>query len=127
MTTVINRVKTAAYTSVGINLLLTDAVVGREVAAPKQFAERASTARTQATDALTDLRSRTEPATTKIAERLPEQLADAMQTGRNAVWSFIGIDAPKPTPAPAAKTPTKSTAKSTAKSTTKKTVAKKAG
>lgn len=125
MPAVIEQAKNAAYTSVGINLLLTDAVVGREIATPKQFADRASTARTQATDALTDLRSRTEPVVAKITGRLPEQIGDAVQTGRNAVWNFIGIDAPAPTPAPApaAKAPAKKATKKAAK----KTAAKKAG
>lgn len=127
MPTVIDQVKSAAYTSVGINLLLTDAVVGREIATPKQFADRASTARTQATDALTDLRSRTEPVVAKIADRLPEQIGDAVQTGRNAVWSFIGIDAPAPTPAPAPAPAAKAPAKKAAKKAAKKTAAKKAG
>lgn len=103
MPAVIDQAKTAAYTSVGINLLVTDAIVGREVPAPKQFAEHAATARSQATEALTDFRGRTEPIAAKVAQRLPEQVADAMQTGRNAAWSFIGIDAPKPAKATAAK------------------------
>ncbi|MGA0239069.1 MAG: hypothetical protein ACO3PD_11785 [Acidimicrobiales bacterium] len=130
MPTVIDQVKSAAYTSVGLNLLLTDAVVGREVATPKQFADRASIARTQAADALTDLRGRTEPVVAKITDRLPEQIGDAVQTGRNAVWNFIGIEAPAqaPVPAPAAKAPAKKAANKAAKKTAaKKTAAKKAG
>ena len=103
MPAVIDQAKSAAYTSVGINLLVTDAIVGREVPAPKQFAEHAATARKEATEALTDLRGRTEPLAAKVAERLPEQVADAMQTGRNAAWGFIGIDAPKPAKAKATK------------------------
>ena len=109
MPAVIEQAKNAAYTSVGINLLVTDAIVGREVPAPKQFAEHAATARKEATEALTDLRGRTEPLAAKVAERLPEQVADAMQTGRNAAWSFIGIEAPK------AATAKKATAKKAAK------------
>ena len=95
MSTVIEQVKNAAYAGVGVNLLVTDAIVGREISAPKAVAEHASIARTQATEALTDLRGRTEPLAAKVAERLPEQVADAMQTGRRAAWDFIGIDAPK--------------------------------
>lgn len=95
MPAVLEQVKNAAYTSVGVNLLVTDAIVGREVPAPKQFADHAATARTQATQALTDFRSRTEPLAGKVAARLPEPVADAMQTGRNAAWNFIGIEAPK--------------------------------
>ena len=106
MSTVIEQVKNAAYTSVGVNLLVTDAIVGREVNTPKAVAEHASLARTQATEALTDLRGRTEPVATKVAERLPEPVGDAIQTGRKAAWNFIGIEAPK--------------AKKAAKKTTKK-------
>ena len=95
MTAVIDQVKNAAYTSVGVNLLVTDAIVGREVPAPKQLAEHAATARSQATEALTEWRGRTEPIAAKVAERLPEQVADAMMTGRNKGWEFIGIEAPK--------------------------------
>jgi len=111
MTTVIEQVKHAAYTSVGVNLLVTDAIVGREVRTPKQFAEQAATARSQATDALTEFRGRTEPIAAKVAERLPEPVADAVHTGRKAAWDFIGIAAPE-APAEAAK-------KATAKKATK--------
>jgi hypothetical protein len=44
---------------------------------------------------LTDLRGRTEPLAAKVVERLPEQVADAVETGRKAAWGFLGIDAPK--------------------------------
>ena len=95
MSTVIEQVKNAAYAGVGVNLLVTDAIVGREISAPKAVAEHASIARTQATEALTDLRGRTEPLAAKVTERLPEPVGDAIQTGRKAAWDFIGIDAPK--------------------------------
>lgn len=94
MTTVIDQVKHAAYTSVGVNLLVTDAIVGREVRTPKQFTERAAVARSQATEVLTEFRGRTEPFAAKIGQRLPEPVADAIRTGRTAAWDFIGIDAP---------------------------------
>ncbi|MEM8706678.1 MAG: hypothetical protein AAGE98_09495 [Actinomycetota bacterium] len=95
MTAVLDQVKNVAYTGVGVNLIVTDAIVGREVPAPKAVAEHAATARTKGTEVLTDLRGRTEPLAAKVAERLPEQVADAVQTGRKAAWDFIGIDAPK--------------------------------
>ena len=94
MSTVIEQVKNAAYAGVGVNLLVTDAIVGREISAPKAVAEHASIARTQATEALTDLRGRTEPLAAKVTERLPEPVGDAIQTGRKAAWDFIGIEAP---------------------------------
>lgn len=117
MPAVIEQAKNAAYTSVGINLLVTDALVGREISAPKQLAEQAAAARSQAAATLTDFRGRTEPLAAKVAERLPEQVADAMQTGRNAAWTFIGIDAPKPATATTAKKTTKKTTKKAAEKT----------
>ena len=94
MSTVIEQAKNVAYAGVGVNLIVTDALVGREVPAPKAVAEHATLARTKGTEALTDLRGRTEPFAAKVAERLPEQVADAYQSGRKAAWDFIGIDAP---------------------------------
>ena len=41
MSTVIEQVKNAAYASVGVNLLVTDAIVGRELATPEVVAEHA--------------------------------------------------------------------------------------
>ena len=96
MPAVIEQAKNAAYTSVGINLLVTDALVGREVSTPEFVAEHAETARTQATETLTAVRGRTEPFAAKVTERLPEPVADAIQTGRRAAWDFIGIEAPAP-------------------------------
>ncbi len=110
MTAVLDQVKNVAYTGVGVNLVVTDAIIGREVPAPKAVTEHAATARAKGTEALTDLRGRTEPVATKVAERLPEPVGDAIQTGRKAAWNFIGIEAPKAEKA----------AKKTAKKTTKK-------
>ncbi|MDW3217774.1 MAG: hypothetical protein R8F63_04100 [Acidimicrobiales bacterium] len=113
MTAVLDQVKTAAYASVGINLLVTDAIVGREVPAPEFAEEHAATARKQATEALTEFRARTEPRAAELIGRLPEQVATVVSTNREKAWDFIGIEAPK---TPAAKKPAakKSTAKKTA-------------
>ena len=126
MTAVIDQVKKSAYASVGVNLLVTDAIVGREVPAPDFAEEHVSIARKEATKALTEFRARTEPQAAKIEARLPEQVADVLSTNRTKAWTFIGIDAPK------AKTATKTAAKPAAKKapararkTTKKTAARK--
>ena len=95
MTAVLDQVKNVAYTGVGVNLVVTDAIIGREVPAPKAVTEHAATARAKGTEALTDLRGRTEPLAAKVVERLPEQVAGAVDTGRKAAWGFLGIDAPK--------------------------------
>ena len=107
MTAVLDQVKNVAYTGVGVNLVVTDAIIGREVPAPKAVTEHAATARAKGTEALTGLRGRTEPLAAKVVERLPEQVADAVDTGRKAAWGFLGIDAPKPNAPKAAKKATK--------------------
>ena len=43
MTAVLNQVKNVAYTGVGVNLVVTDAIIGREVPAPKAVTEHAAT------------------------------------------------------------------------------------
>lgn len=94
MTTVIDQVKNAAYASVGVNLLVTDALVGHEVSTPEFAIEHASIARKQATDALTGLRARTEPRASKLEARFPEKVASALASSRTKAWTFVGIDAP---------------------------------
>ena len=54
MSEVLEQVKSAAYTSVGVNLLVTDAIVGRELPAPEFIEEHAALARKHATKALKD-------------------------------------------------------------------------
>ena len=95
MPAVLDQVKTVAYASVGVNLLVTDAVVGHEVSAPEFIEEQTTLARKHATEALTELRARTEEPTTKFAGRFPEPIADVMTSSRTKAWDFIGIDAPK--------------------------------
>ena len=53
MTAVLDQVKNVAYTGVGVNLVVTDAIIGREVPAPKAVTEHAATARAKGTEALT--------------------------------------------------------------------------
>ena len=95
MPAVLDQIKNVAYTGVGVNLVVTDAIIGRTVPAPKAVTEHAAAARAKGTEALTDLRGRTEPLAAKVFKRLPEQVAGAAQTGRKAAWGFLGIDAPK--------------------------------
>lgn len=111
MTAVLDQVKDAAYAAVGVNLLVTDAIVGREVPTPDFAEEHTAIARKQATEALTDFRARTEPRAVEFEGRFPEQVADVMATNRVKAWDFIGIDAPKAKTASKAKTAKKSTAK----------------
>ena len=127
MTAVLDQVKDAAYTAVGVNLLVTDAIVGREVPTPDFVVEHTSIARKQATEALTQFRARTEPRATEFEGRFPEQVADVMATRRTQAWNFIGIDAPKAEKAAAPKATTKAApkAKATRKSTAKKSTPRK--
>ena len=94
MSEVLEQVKTAAYASVGVNLLVTDAIVGREVTAPDFIEEHAALARKHATEALQDLRAFTEPHAIRLTEQLPSSVAEAFTDNRNKVWGFIGIQAP---------------------------------
>lgn len=124
MPAVLDQVKDAAYAAVGVNLLVTDAIVGRELPTPEFAAEHTTIARKQATEALTDFRARTEPRAVEFEGRFPEQVADVMATNRVKAWEFIGIDAPKaakatPKAAPKAKT-TKPKARAAKKSAAKK-------
>ncbi len=126
MTAVLDQVKDAAYAAVGVNLLVTDAIVGREVPTPEFVGAHSAIARKQASEALTDFRARTEPQAVKFEGRLPEPVADVLATNRTKAWSFIGIDAPKAKAAPKAATRKTAAPKTTAakKRTTKRTTKK---
>jgi hypothetical protein len=121
MTAVLDQVKDAAYTAVGVNLLITDAIVGREVPTPEFVEEHTTLARKHATEALTEFRARTEPRAAEFEGRFPEQVAGRLATNRVKAWDFIGIDAPKAAPAEKAATATKAAPK---RKTTKKTATK---
>ena len=122
MTAVLDQVKNAAYASVGVNLLVTDAIVGRELPTPELVAEHTTIARKQATEALTDFRARTEPRVQELEARLPGQVAEVMATNRAKAWDFIGISAPK---AKAVKATPKAKTATKAKPATKAKAAKK--
>jgi hypothetical protein len=120
MTAVLDQVKDVTYTTVGVNLLLTDAIVGHELSAPEFIEEHATLARKQATEALTGFRARTESRAADFEGRFPEQVAGRLAANRVRAWEFIGIDAPK-----AAAAAEKTSAKAAGKSkSTKKAPAK---
>ena len=110
MPEVLEQFKSAAYASVGVNLLLTDAIVGREVPTPDFIEEHATLARKHATKALTEFRAFTEPRAAKLSEQLPTRVAEVFTDNRNKAWDFIGIEAPAE-----AATATKTTKRPTAK------------
>lgn len=116
MTAVLDQVKNAAYASVGVNLLVTDAIVGREITTPQFVAEHATVARKQATETLTEFRARTEPRVAELEGRLPGQVAEVVSSNRAKAWDFIGIEAPK---AGADKTGKAKASKKSAKADTK--------
>ena len=95
MSEVLEQVKAAAYTSVGINLLVTDAIVGRELPAPDFIEEHTTLARKHATKALTEFRAFSEPHAVRLTEQLPSQFAEAITDNRNKAWEFIGIETPE--------------------------------
>ncbi len=88
------RLETAGYTGAGVNLLVTEAVLGREVHLPGKLDARAEIARQHARDTLTDLRARTEPVAERLAERLPEKVAEVVTTRSRAVWERLGVPTP---------------------------------
>ncbi len=138
MPAVLDQMKDAAYTSVGVNLLVTDAVVdnvrknrsellGRlgdtgervekflednELTTPHFLEDYAAKAREAATESLTDLRARIAPRADELVDHLPERVGEAVNSSREQMWDFIGIKAPK---APAAKTPARATTSKTKK------------
>lgn len=144
MAAVLDQMKDAAYTSVGVNLLVSDAVVsnvrknreellGRlgepgervekflnenEFSTPEFLEEHATKAREAATESLTDLRERLSPRTDQLVDRLPDRVGEAVVTSREQVWDFLGIDAPKPKAAPRAASKTAPKAKSMSKAKT---------
>ena len=95
MTAVLDQAKSAAYTTVGVNLVVTDALVGRTVPTPEFAQTHAKQARKQGKKALKDLRARTEPRAIELEGRLPEPVGERLATGRVKAWDFIGISAPK--------------------------------
>ncbi len=95
MSEVLEQIKTAAYASVGVNLLVTDAIVGREVSTPDFIEEHATLARKHATKALKEFRAFTEPRAAKLGEQLPSRVAEVITDNRNKAWDFIGIEAPE--------------------------------
>ena len=125
MTAVMDQVKDAAYATVGVNLLVTDAIVGREVPAPEFAVEHTAIARKQATEALTEFRARTEPRVVEFEGRFPEQVADVMASNRVKAWEFIGIAAPKAAKAAASQAAPKAKTTPKAKTAPKARVAKK--
>ncbi len=94
MDKLLHHLKSAAYTSVGVNLLITDAIVGREVPTPDFLEDHATKARSHATTALTDCRAYTEPRTHKLSQRFSDKTADKINCGINKTWDFIGIKSP---------------------------------
>ncbi|RMH72754.1 MAG: hypothetical protein D6683_13795 [Actinomyces sp.] len=89
------RLETAGYTGAGVNLLVTEAVLGREVHLPGKLDERAEIARQHARDTLSDLRARTEPVTDRLVERLPDKVAETVAARRRALWERLGVPAPE--------------------------------
>ena len=123
MSEVLEQVKSAAYTSVGVNLLVTDAIVGRELPAPDFIEEHATLARKHATKALKDFRAFSEPHAIRLTEQLPSSVAEAITDNRNKAWDFIGIEAPE-LGATATTTTKRPTAKVKKPATSTKTAAK---
>ncbi|MCQ3814677.1 MAG: hypothetical protein KTU85_09730 [Acidimicrobiia bacterium] len=94
MSKLLTHIKSAAYASVGVNLLVTEAIVKRKVPTPDFLTEHATLAREEATKTLSGVRAFTEPRTHKLTERLSERTAEKINGGCNRAWDFIGINNP---------------------------------
>ncbi len=131
MTAVLDQMKTAAYATAGMNLLVAD-VVANEVSfdldtvTPEALSSHAKTARTEARKALRTWRTQIDPAAEKFEERLPAAVADIMGDRRTKTWKAFGVTAPKAATKTTAAPKAKATAapKAKAKATAKKTVRK---
>ena len=128
MSEVLEQVKSAAYASVGVNLLVTDAIVGRELPAPEFIEEHTALARKHATKALKNFRAFSEPRAIRLTEQLPSSVAEAITDNRNKAWDFIGIEAPAvATKAKKPATGTKTAAKASKPAAATKTAAAESG
>ncbi len=119
MTAVLDQVKNVAYTSVGVNLIISDAVAssireqrpefaGRlEQRAEKLFSsvkinvpdfleEQAGIARKHGAEALIKLHEDNETRAAKLEERLPARVGEVINERRQAAWEFLNVEAPAP-------------------------------
>jgi len=138
MTAVLDQVKNVAYTSVGVNLILSDAVANSireqrpelaeriEERAEKLFSsvkinvpnfveEQAEIARKHGSEALIKFHKGSEARAAKLEERLPTRVSEVVNERRQAAWEFLNVEAP-----------TAAKKSSTKKASTKKASAKKA-
>jgi len=137
MTAVLDQVKNVAYTSVGVNLIFSDAVAnsireqrpelaGRieeraeklfssvKINVPEFVEEQAEIARKRGSEALIKFHKGSDARAAKLEERLPARVSEVVNERRQAAWEFLNVEAP---------TVKKS---STKKASAKKTSAKKA-
>ncbi len=133
MTAVVDQVKNVAYTSVGVNLIITDAVANSIREQRPEFAERleeraeklfssvkinvpdfveeqAEIARKHGADALIKLHNDNEARAAKLEDRLPVRVGEVINERRQAAWEFLNVEAPA-----AKKAAKKSSKKSSAK------------
>jgi len=136
MTAVLDQVKNVAYTSVGVNLIISDAVANSireqrpeiaerieeraeklfssvKISVPDFVEEQAEIARKHGADALIKFHEGNVARAAKLEERLPARVGEVVNERREAAWKFLNVEAP------AKKSPTK-------KSSAKKASAKKA-
>lgn len=139
MTAVVDQVKNVAYTSVGVNLIISDAVAKSireqrpevadrieeqaeklfssvKISVPDFVEEQAEIARKHGADALIKFHEGNETRVAKLEERLPSRVSEVMNERRQAAWEFLNVEAPAAKKTPAKKASSK---KATAKKATK--------
>ncbi len=117
MTAAIDQVKNVAYTSLGVNLIVSDAVVNSireqrpelterlEQRAEKLFSsvninmpdfveEQAEIARKHGADALIKFHETNDVRASKLEERLPARAGEVFSDRRQAAWEFLNVEVP---------------------------------
>lgn len=96
MAKIVDKAKSVVYASVGVNILIVDAIAGRKIGTPDSVNDHVTLAREQATSALTKFRAVGEPRAAKLTEKLPDKVASAISNGCTKAWNRLGIKGPEP-------------------------------
>ncbi len=115
MTAVVDQVKNVAYTSVGVNLIISDAVANSIREQRPEFAERfegqaeklfssvkinvpgfveehADIARRHGAQALIKFHDGSQGRVARLEKRLPARVGEAMSERRRAAWNFLNVE-----------------------------------
>lgn len=100
MAKAVDKAKSVAYASLGVPLLIVDAIAGRKIGTPDRVNDHANSARDHATKSLTKFRAVSEPHAAKLTGKLPDKVASTISSNCKKAWNRMGIDDPAPTEDP---------------------------